>query len=43
MSTPTVVRKILPDPANSDSTCDLGTEDDPAFVGMHESLALIAG
>lgn len=37
------VRAASADPASADSSYGLGTEDDPAFVGMHESSALIAG
>ncbi|MGD9486230.1 acetoin utilization protein AcuC [Streptomyces sp. TRM70308] len=37
------VRKISADPSLADGSYGLGTEDDPAFVGMHEASALIAG
>ncbi|MFF4604085.1 acetoin utilization protein AcuC [Streptomyces sp. NPDC001339] len=37
------VRQASADPASADMTYGLGTADDPAFVGMHEAAALIAG
>ncbi|MCX2968937.1 MULTISPECIES: acetoin utilization protein AcuC [Streptomyces] len=37
------VRKISADPSLADGSYGLGTEDDPAFAGMHEASALIAG
>ncbi|MBW1602628.1 acetoin utilization protein AcuC [Streptomyces sp. JJ66] len=37
------VRKVSADPALADGSYGLGTEDDPAFAGMHEVSALIAG
>ncbi|NHN55328.1 acetoin utilization protein AcuC [Calidifontibacter sp. DB0510] len=43
--TPEFVRAVKAaslDPANADESYGLGTEDDPAFRGMHESSALIA-
>lgn len=36
------VRAAGADPASADTAYGLGTEDDPAFVGMHEMSALIA-
>ncbi|AKU17996.1 acetoin utilization protein AcuC [Luteipulveratus mongoliensis] len=36
------VRRASADPASADPAYGLGTEDDPAFAGMHESSALIA-
>lgn len=37
------VRRASADPASADVAYGLGTEDDPAFAGMHEASALIAG
>ncbi|MEU8351646.1 acetoin utilization protein AcuC, partial [Streptomyces sp. NPDC048845] len=37
------VRRVSADPAAADGSFGLGTEDDPAFAGMHEASALIAG
>ncbi|NJQ03798.1 acetoin utilization protein AcuC [Streptomyces zingiberis] len=37
------VRKASADPASADGSYGLGTTDDPAFPGMHEASALIAG
>lgn len=37
------VRAASQDPANADPGRGLGTEDDPAFAGMHEASARIAG
>ncbi|WP_030549157.1 acetoin utilization protein AcuC [Streptomyces albus] len=37
------VRRASADPASADGSYGLGTEDDPAFSGMHETSALIAG
>ncbi|MFB6604993.1 acetoin utilization protein AcuC [Streptomyces noursei] len=37
------VRRASVDPASADVAYGLGTEDDPAFAGMHEASALIAG
>ncbi|MFE9256539.1 acetoin utilization protein AcuC [Streptomyces sp. NPDC006879] len=37
------VRAVSEDPARADGTYGLGTDDDPAFSGMHEASALIAG
>jgi acetoin utilization protein AcuC len=37
------VRTASADPASADPAYGLGTEDDPAFAGMHEVSALIAG
>lgn len=37
------VRAASADPASADSSYGLGTEDDPAFAGMHDVSALIAG
>ncbi|OEV03399.1 acetoin utilization protein AcuC [Streptomyces oceani] len=37
------VRRVSADPAAADGSYGLGTEDDPAFAGMHEASALIAG
>ncbi|GCD36636.1 acetoin utilization protein AcuC [Streptomyces chrestomyceticus JCM 4735] len=37
------VRKASADPKTADPVYGLGTEDDPAFAGMHEASALIAG
>ncbi|MEF9905526.1 acetoin utilization protein AcuC [Streptomyces sp. P9-A2] len=37
------VRAASADPAAADQSYGLGTTDDPAFVGMHEAAALIAG
>ncbi|RNI25501.1 acetoin utilization protein AcuC [Flexivirga caeni] len=37
------VRAASADPEAADSSYGLGTEDDPAFPGMHEASALIAG
>lgn len=38
-----VVRRVSADPLSADGSYGLGTEDDPAFAGMHEASALIAG
>ncbi|MFH8403143.1 acetoin utilization protein AcuC [Streptomyces sp. NPDC018019] len=37
------VRKASADPKAADPVYGIGTEDDPAFAGMHEASALIAG
>lgn len=37
------VRRVSADPRSADGSYGLGTEDDPAFEGMHEASALIAG
>lgn len=37
------VRAASADPGSADPSYGLGTEDDPAFAGMHEVSALIAG
>ena len=37
------VRRASEDPARADPLRGLGTEDDPAFAGMHEAAARIAG
>ncbi|WP_329119037.1 acetoin utilization protein AcuC [Streptomyces sp. NBC_01465] len=37
------VRAASADPGSADSAYGIGTADDPAFVGMHEASALIAG
>ncbi|MET9642449.1 acetoin utilization protein AcuC [Streptomyces syringium] len=37
------VRRASADPGTADGSYGLGTEDDPAFAGMHEASALIAG
>ncbi|MFD7238879.1 acetoin utilization protein AcuC [Streptomyces syringium] len=37
------VRRASADPGSADGSYGLGTEDDPAFAGMHEASALIAG
>ncbi len=37
------VRRISADPLSADGSYGIGTEDDPAFAGMHEVSALIAG
>src|SRR5919108_6220336 len=37
------VRRISADPLSADGSYGIGTEDDPAFAGMHEASALIAG
>lgn len=37
------VRRASADPASADGSYGLGTIDDPAFAGMHEASALIAG
>lgn len=37
------VRAASADPASADPSYGLGTTDDPAFAGMHEASALIAG
>ncbi|MFI0777695.1 acetoin utilization protein AcuC [Streptomyces sp. NPDC021212] len=37
------VRRASADPAGADGSYGLGTMDDPAFAGMHEASALIAG
>ncbi|MDQ1009163.1 acetoin utilization protein AcuC [Streptomyces sp. V4I23] len=39
----TAVRAASEDPARADQSYGLGTVDDPAFAGMHEASALIAG
>jgi acetoin utilization protein AcuC len=38
-----VVRRVSADPLSADGSYGIGTEDDPAFAGMHEASALIAG
>ncbi len=35
------VKQASADPANADQSCGLGTEDDPAFAGMHEASARV--
>ncbi len=37
------VRRVSQDPAQPDEARGLGTEDDPAFAGMHEAAARLAG
>lgn len=37
------VRRVSADPATPDEARGLGTEDDPAFAGMHEAAARLAG
>lgn len=37
------VRRVSLDPRSADGSYGLGTADDPAFAGIHESSALIAG
>lgn len=37
------VRGVSADPGSADGSFGLGTMDDPAFAGMHEASALIAG
>ncbi|MFE3602164.1 acetoin utilization protein AcuC [Streptomyces sp. NPDC059096] len=37
------VRRASLDPRGAEASYGLGTEDDPAFAGMHEASALIAG
>lgn len=37
------VARISADPSTADGSYGLGTEDDPAFAGVHEASALIAG
>jgi acetoin utilization protein AcuC len=37
------VRRVSADPLSADGSYGLGTVDDPAFAGMHEAAALIAG
>jgi acetoin utilization protein AcuC len=37
------VRRVSGDPSASDESRGLGTEDDPAFAGMHEAAARLAG
>jgi acetoin utilization protein AcuC len=37
------VKAVSADPASADGSYGLGTPDDPAFAGMHEASALIAG
>ena len=37
------VRRVSADPATPDESRGLGTEDDPAFAGMHEAAARLAG
>ncbi len=37
------VRRASADPQSADGSYGLGTEDDPAFAGMHEVSSLIAG
>ena len=37
------VRRVSDDPDTSDPARGLGTEDDPAFAGMHEASARLAG
>lgn len=37
------VRRVSADPGSADGSYGLGTPDDPAFAGMHEASALIAG
>ena len=37
------VRRVSEDPSSPDESRGLGTEDDPAFAGMHEAAARLAG
>ncbi|MDQ0767753.1 acetoin utilization protein AcuC [Pseudarthrobacter defluvii] len=37
------VRRVSADPSQPDESRGLGTEDDPAFAGMHEAAARLAG
>ena len=37
------VRRVSADPSQPDESRGLGTEDDPAFAGMHEASARLAG
>ncbi|MEW9874200.1 acetoin utilization protein AcuC [Arthrobacter sp. HS15c] len=37
------VHRVSEDPASPDESKGLGTEDDPAFAGMHEAAARLAG
>ncbi|MFC8522157.1 acetoin utilization protein AcuC [Pseudarthrobacter sp. NPDC057230] len=37
------VRRVSTDPSRPDESRGLGTEDDPAFAGMHEAAARLAG
>ncbi|WP_461172469.1 acetoin utilization protein AcuC [Arthrobacter sp. Z1-9] len=37
------VRRVSEDPYDTDEARGLGTEDDPAFAGMHEAAARLAG
>lgn len=37
------VRRVSDDPSQPDESRGLGTEDDPAFAGMHEAAARLAG
>ena len=37
------VRRVSADPSRPDESRGLGTEDDPAFAGMHEAAARLAG
>jgi len=37
------VRRVSEDPSQPDESRGLGTEDDPAFAGMHEAAARLAG
>lgn len=37
------VRRVSADPSTPDEARGLGTEDDPAFAGMHEAAARLAG
>ena len=37
------VKKVSADPGQPDESRGLGTEDDPAFAGMHEAAARLAG
>ena len=37
------VRRVSADPTRPDESRGLGTEDDPAFAGMHEAAARLAG
>jgi acetoin utilization protein AcuC len=37
------VRRVSEDPTNPEEDRGLGTEDDPAFAGMHEASARLAG
>ncbi|AXK33109.1 acetoin utilization protein AcuC [Streptomyces armeniacus] len=38
-----VVKRVSADPTTADGSYGLGTADDPAFAGVHEASALIAG